>query len=161
MPGFSVGKAEKKLGICASSTCSLDFDQVKVQSFLIQFTSCYNVLLSHIPSVLLPHNTCLHSWIKHCVVVHYLLAIFYRVWSFIMLPSWLCHCWKLPWWKSLLKLLSFWCRQLTSSEAGLMSLLWYCSMSSIEIATLFSCHRNCFELALHFCKLSSHSIFGY
>jgi len=30
MPGFSVGKAEKKLGICASSTCPLNFDHVKV-----------------------------------------------------------------------------------------------------------------------------------
>jgi len=30
MPGFSVGKAETKLGICASSTCPLDLDQVKV-----------------------------------------------------------------------------------------------------------------------------------
>jgi len=30
MPGFSVGKAENKLGIRASSTCPLSFDQVKV-----------------------------------------------------------------------------------------------------------------------------------
>jgi len=32
MQGFSVGKAEKKLGICASSTCSLNLDHVKVQT---------------------------------------------------------------------------------------------------------------------------------
>jgi len=32
MPGFSVGPAEKKLGIRASSTCSLNFDNVKVCS---------------------------------------------------------------------------------------------------------------------------------
>ena len=32
MPGFSVGKAENKLGIRASSTCPLNLDQVKVHS---------------------------------------------------------------------------------------------------------------------------------
>jgi len=37
MPGFSVGKAEKKLGICASSTCSLNFDHVKVCSLALSY----------------------------------------------------------------------------------------------------------------------------
>jgi len=32
MLGFNVGKAEDKLGIRASSTCPLSFDQVKVPS---------------------------------------------------------------------------------------------------------------------------------
>jgi len=36
MPGFSVGKAEDKLGIRASSTCPLSFDQVKVRSLSTQ-----------------------------------------------------------------------------------------------------------------------------
>ena len=58
MPGFSVGKAEDKLGICASSTCPLSFDQVKVHSLsthhcsvvIASINSCYRGLLPTYPT---------------------------------------------------------------------------------------------------------------
>jgi len=45
MPGFSVGKAENKLGICASSTCPLNLDQVKVRS--VSVDRCSAVMACH------------------------------------------------------------------------------------------------------------------
>jgi len=44
MPGFSVGKAEVKLGICASSTCPLNLDQVKVCSLSVHCCSAVMML---------------------------------------------------------------------------------------------------------------------
>jgi len=67
MPGFSVGKAENKLGICASSTCPLNLDQVKVHSLSavccsagcnchseqLSLVSCYTLLHQMIGSTLI------------------------------------------------------------------------------------------------------------
>ena len=49
MPGFSVGKAEDKLGIRASSTCPLNFDQVKVHAVSAH---CYSTVIIVISSSL-------------------------------------------------------------------------------------------------------------